>query len=130
MKSIFSKIKKELRKGLKGGITAVKHGANVVSVKMNKFSQESKRQYKMLNLNIKIKDQINKLGDIAYDVLNRGKSLNEDKKLKKAFAEIKKLEWQLNKLNTGVKVNPVAQKKVIRNIVKKPSAKKANIQPK
>jgi len=69
-----------------------------VSVKMNELSAEGKRQYKIFNLNLKIQDQMKELGVMTYAVLDSMKSLDENKKIKAAFAKIKKLEWQLNKI--------------------------------
>lgn len=80
------------------GLAVLKEGANVVSVRMNELSDEGKRQYKMLNLTLKIQDRIKELGDMTYAALDGMKSVDEDKKIKAAFAKIKKLEWQLSKL--------------------------------
>jgi hypothetical protein len=76
---------------------------------------------------LKIQDQINELGGMTYTVLENGKSLDEDKKIKTAFAKIKKLEWQLNKIG-GKKIKTAAQKKPAKKTAKKTSAKKVNIQ--
>ena len=124
MEGIFYKIKKDVKKGLEEGIAAVMQGANVVSVKMNELSKEGKRQYKMFNLHVKIKDQMNELGGIAYAVLDSGKSLDEDKKIKAAFTKIKKLEWQLSKIEGGPKVKTAAPQKPAKKTAKKTAAKK------
>jgi hypothetical protein len=113
MESLFDKISKNLKKGMEEGIAVLKEGANVVSVKMNELSVEGKRQYKIFNLNLKIQDQINELGGITYTVLDSGKSLDEDKKIKAAFAKIKKLEWQLSKI-CGKKIKTIAAKKLVK----------------
>jgi hypothetical protein len=109
MEGLFDKISKNLKKGMEEGIAVLKEGANVVSVKMNELSEEGKRQYKIFNLNLKIQDQMNELGGITYAVLESGKGLDEDKKIKAAFAKIKKLEWQLNKIG-GKKIKTAAPK--------------------
>lgn len=98
MENLFDQIKNNLKKGMEEGIAVLKEGANVVSVKMNELSEEGKRQYKIFNLNLKIQDRINELGGITYAAIDSGKTLDEDKKIKAAFAKIKKLEWQLNKI--------------------------------
>jgi hypothetical protein len=59
----------------------------------------------------------------------QGKSLDEDKKIKAAFAKIKKLEWQLNKIG-GKKIKTATSKKPVKKTAKKTSAKKVNIQSK
>jgi hypothetical protein len=65
MESLYNKIRNNLKKGMVGGITVLKEGANIVSVKMNELSAEGKRHYKIFNLNLKIQDQMNELGEIG-----------------------------------------------------------------
>ncbi len=124
MEGLLDKIKKDVKKGWAQGIAAVMQGANVVSVKMNELSEEGKKQYKMFGLHVKIKDQMNELGGIAYTALENGKSLDEDKKIKAAFNKIKKLEWQLRKLESGTNIKVAATKKAVRKSASKTSAKK------
>lgn len=124
MENIFGKIKKDLKKGLDEGIAAVMQGANVLSVKMNELSDEGKKQYKMFNIYVKIKDQKNELGEIVHAALASGKSLDADKKIKTAYNKIRKLEWQLNKLDGDKKIKMAAPKKSPKKAVKKLSAKK------
>ena len=129
MESLFDQIRKNLKKGMEQGIAVLKDGANVVSVKMNELSAEGKRQYKIFNLNLKIQDQINELGGMTYTVLESGKSLDENKKIKAAFAKIKKLEWQLikiggKKIKTVSTQKPTAKAKLKPKIISKKLAKK------
>ena len=131
MEGLFDKIKKDVKKGFEEGIAAVKQGANVVSVKMNELSAEGKRQYKIFNLNLKIQDQINELGGITYAVLDSMKSLDENKKIKAAFAKIKKLEWQLSKIG-GKRIKAVSAKKPAKKekVITKKAATKTSKQTK
>ncbi len=124
METIFDKIKKDVKKGWTEGIAAVMHGANVVSVKMSELSEEGKRQYKMFNLHVKIKDRMDELGGFAYAVLESGKNLDEDKKIKATYHKIKKLEWQLMKLEGSKKIKTPAPKMTAKKTLKKTSAKK------
>jgi rubrerythrin len=126
MESLFDKIRNNLKKGMEEGIAVLKEGANVVSVKMNELSAERKRQYKIFNLNLKIQDQMNELGGITYAVLDSRKSLDENKKIKAAFAKIKKLDWQLSKIGVK-KIKTATPKKPAKKTAKKTSAKKVNI---
>ena len=135
MESLFDKIRKDLKKGIEGGITVLKKRANDVSVKMNELSAEGKRQYEIFNLNLKIQDQMKELGGITYAVLDSRKSLDEDKKIKAAFARIKKLEWQLSKIEGGKIITTVSAqkpaakakpKKVSPALAKKTAKKAAN----
>jgi hypothetical protein len=131
MEGLFDKISKNLKKGMEEGIAVLKEGANVVSVKMNELSAEGKRQYKIFNLNLKIQDQVNELGGITYAVLESGKSLDENKKIKAAFAKIKKLEWQLSKIG-GKRIKTAADKKPAKKekVITKKAATKTSKQVK
>jgi hypothetical protein len=124
MEGLLDKIKKDVKKGFEEGIAAVRQGASVVSVKMNELSEEGKKQYKIFNLHVKIKDRMNELGEIAYTVLKSGKNLDEDKKIKAAFAKIKKLEWQLSKIKDVKITKGTAPKIVVKKTAKKTAAKK------
>lgn len=120
MDSFLDKIKKDMKKGWAEGLAAFMQGANVVSGKMNELSEEGKKQYQIFNLHVKIKDQMNELGEIAYAVFKKGKNLDEDKKVKAAFAKIEKLEWQLSKITDTAKIKSIIPKKAS----KKPARKK------
>ena len=120
MEGLFDKIKKDVKKGFKEGIAAVVQGASVVSAKMSELTAEGKRQYKILALQLKIQTQMTELGGRTYDVLNKKQSPETDRKIKAAFAKIKKLEWQLNKIGG----------KRIKTAVSKKPAKKAKSKPK
>ena len=131
MEGLFDKIKKDVKKGFEEGFAAVKQGANVVSVKMNELSAEGKRQYKIFNLNLKIQDQMKELGGMTYAVLDSRKSLDENKKIKAAFAKIKKLEWQLSKIG-GKRIKAVSAKKPAKKgkVITKKAATKTSKQAK
>jgi len=118
MEGFFDKIKKDVKKGLEEGFAAVKQGANVVSEKMGELTEEGKRQYKMLALQLKIQNQITELGAKTYDVLKKQQSPEADKKIKAVFVKIKKLEAQLRKLEAVKKTKAAVPKK---------SAKKAKV---
>lgn len=119
MKDFMDKIKKDLKKGWEEGLAAVMQGANVVSGKMNELSEEGKRQYQIFNLHVKIKDQMNELGEIVYAAFKKGKNLDEDKKIKSAFAKIEKLEWQLSKITDAAKIKSIVKKKTKKPVKKK-----------
>lgn len=111
MDSFLDKIKKDVKKGWAEGLAAFMQGANVVSGKMNDLSEEGKKQYQIFNLHVKIKDQMNELGEIAYAVFKKGKNLDEDKKVKATFAKIEKLEWELKKITDTAKIKSILKKK-------------------
>lgn len=123
MEGVFDKIRKDVKKGIEEGVAAVMQGASIVSVKMNQLSDEGKRQYKIFNLHVKIKDTMNEMGKLAYDALNGLKSLDEDKKIKAVFTKIRKLEWQLNKLEGVKNIKVAPPKKTVKKTAKKKTEK-------
>ena len=123
MDSFLDKIKKDMKKGWAEGLAAVMQGANVVSGKMNELSEEGKKQYQIFNLHVKIKDQMNVLGEIACAVFKKGKNLDEDKKVKAAFAKIEKLEWQLSKITDAAKIKSILKKKSAKKTARKKRVK-------
>ncbi|MGD0279387.1 MAG: hypothetical protein ABSC11_08770 [Smithella sp.] len=135
MEGLFEKIKKDLKKGIDEGISALKEGANIVSVKMNEIKAEGKRQYKIFDMKSKIHDQMTELGGRVYAVQSSDKSLDEDNKIKALSLKIKKLEWQLHKIEGDKKIKAVSPqkpkakakakpKKSLQPAVKKTTAKK------
>ncbi len=124
MENLFDKIRENLKKGMEEGIAVLREGASVVSVKMNELSEEGKRQYKMFNLNVKIQDQMKEMGGIAYALIDAGKSLDPDKKLKAVYTKIKKLEWQLSKIEGSKKIKAVVPKKTAKKAAARKPVKK------
>ncbi len=111
MDSFLDMVKKNAKKGWVEGLAAVMQGANIVSGKMNELSEEGKKQYQMFNLHVKIKDQMNELGEVVYAAFKKGKNPDEDKKVKSALAKIEKLEWQLRKITDSAKIKSIVKKK-------------------
>lgn len=126
MENLFDTIKSNLKKGMEEGIAVLREGASVVSVKMNELSEEGKRQYKIFNLNLKIQEQIKALGAMAYESLDKGKRLDDDKKIKAAYSKIKKIEWQLVKTEGRNKIKKSSASKP----AAKSGAKRAKTSPK
>jgi hypothetical protein len=111
MNSLFEKIKEDLKKGFGEGVSALKEGADSFYGKVDEIKAAAKRQYEIFDLKTKIQDQMTGLGGRVYDVYNSNKSIDEDKKVKAAFARIKKLEWQLSKIEGVQKVKTASPKK-------------------
>jgi len=131
MENLFDKIKINLKKGMDEGLAALKEGANVVSTKMNELSEEGKRQYKIFQMTLKIQDQLRELGGMTYTLLDGMKNVDGNKKIKTAYNKIKKLEWQLSKIEGEKKakaattVKPAAKTKAQPKKTAKPAVKKA-----
>jgi hypothetical protein len=111
MKDLFEKIKKDLKKGIEEGFSALKEGAIIVSEKINEVKAEGKRQYRIFDIKSKIHDQMAELGGRVYNVHSDNKSLDEDNKIKALSLKIKKLEWQLHKIEGSKKIKAVSPKK-------------------
>ena len=126
MEGLFEKIKKDLKKGIDEGISALKEGANIVSVKMNEIKAEGKRQYKIFDMQSKIHDQMTELGGRVYAVQSSNKSLDVDNKIKALSLKIKKLEWQLHKIEGDKKIKAVSPQKPKAKAKAKP---KKSLQP-
>jgi len=124
MESLFDKIKKDVKKGFEEGLAAVKKGASVVSAKMSELTAEGKRQYKMLDLKLKIQSQMTELGGKTYDVLNKKQNPETDRKIKVVVVKIKKLEAQLHKLEAVKKTKTASPQKPAKKTAKRPQLKK------
>jgi len=111
MKDLFEKIKKDLKKGIEEGFSALKEGAIIVSEKINEVKAEGKRQYKIFDIKSKIHDQMAELGGRVYNVHSDNKSLDDDNKIKALSLKIKELEWQLHKIEGDKKIKAVSPKK-------------------
>jgi hypothetical protein len=124
MENLFEKLKNDMKKGIEEGLAAILKSANAVSVKMGELSDEGKRQYKMFNMHVKVRDELNALGDLAYDALKHMRSLDEDKKIRAAYLKIKKLEWQIGKLKNSTKNRKTVFKKTDKKTTSKAPVRK------
>jgi len=109
----LGKMKYDFKKRIQEGLATLKQGVGIVSLKINEFSAEGKRQYKIFDLQVKRRDQLNALGDLVYDTLKNMRSLDEDKRIRAAFAKIRRIEWQLNKVTGRNKMQIVRHPKTV-----------------
>lgn len=96
--SFWEKVKKDLQRGIKEGITAVKEGAAVVKGKVEELTEEGKRQYKIYALKTKVQKEIAELGGRVYDLSSKIKNPMLDRKVEAILSRIKKLEAQITKI--------------------------------
>lgn len=96
--SFWEKVKKDLEKGIKEGISFVKEGAVVVMEKAEELTEEGKRLYRVFELKTKVQKEIAELGGKVYDLSSKRKNPLVDAKVKANIARIKKLEGQIKKL--------------------------------
>jgi len=94
----YQKIKGDLQKGIKEGITVVKEGAAVVKEKVEELTEEGKKQYNIFLLKTKVQKEISELGGRIYDLSAKLKNPMVDKKVKALITRIKKLEAQVTRL--------------------------------
>lgn len=127
----MGKMKYDFKKRIQEGLATLKQGVGIVSLKINEFSAEGKRQYKIFDLQVKRRDQLNALGDLVYDTLKNMRSLDEDKRIRAAFAKIRRIEWQLNKVTGRNKMQivrhpkTVAKRRVIKGKIKQAEEKES-----
>jgi hypothetical protein len=94
----YQKIKGDLQKGIKEGITVVKERAAVVKEKVEELTEEGKKQYNIFLLKTKVQKEISELGGRVYDLSAKLKNPMVDRKVKALIARIKKLEAKVTRL--------------------------------
>ncbi|UCH81227.1 MAG: hypothetical protein JSW20_01100 [Nitrospiraceae bacterium] len=129
--SFWEKIQEDLKKNLQEGLEIFREGSSVVTDKLEKFTEEGKKKYKVFNLNMKVQEDFAKLGGEIYDLISK-KSKNPlgNKKVKSIIAKINKMEDQISTLESKdagetVKKSPkkATKKKTVRK--KKTAEKKS-----
>lgn len=100
----WEKVKKDLQKGIREGITFVKEGAVVVKEKAEELTEEAKKQYRIFNLKTKVQKEITELGGRIYDLSSKTRNPMTDRKVKTIVSRINKLEAQIKKLEEAAKV--------------------------
>ena len=107
--NFWEQVKKDLTKGSKEVMSALKEGATVVKEKAGELSDEGKRQYKVYDLKSKVHKEIGELGGAVYDLSSKVKNPMLDTKVTAIISKIKKLELQISRIE-GKK--EIASKKV------------------
>jgi len=101
--NFWENIKKDVQKGLKEGVEAVKEGSAVVKKKAEDLSSEAQKQYKIFNLKSKVHKLISELGGRVYALHTTTKDPFKHKGVQSIISKINKIEMQLAKLETGKK---------------------------
>jgi len=97
----WEKITKDLQKGLKEGVDAVKEGAAIIKKKAEDLSGEAQKQYKIFDLKSKMHTLTSELGGRIYELHSKTKDPLKNKRVQSVISKIKKLEEKLSKLETG-----------------------------
>lgn len=104
--SFWEKIKKDMQKGLKEGMTAFREGATVVREKAGELGDEAKKQYKIYDLKAKVQKWIAELGGLVYELQAKAKDPMQDTTVKLMISRIRKLEAQILRLEGKPKAAP------------------------
>lgn len=110
----WDSIKKDLQKGWKEGVIAIKEGVVVVKKKAGQMTDEGKRQYEVLTLKTKIQKAIHDLGKRVYVLMSSpqtAKNAASDDKVKSIVVQIRKFERQI--ADTEKKPKPKAATKKV-----------------
>ncbi|MGD0283493.1 MAG: hypothetical protein ABSB95_14150 [Dissulfurispiraceae bacterium] len=121
--SFWTKVKKDLQKGVDEGLAFMKEGAAVVMKKAEQLTEEGKNYYVLYELKSKVQKEIAELGGHVYDLSAKTKNPMLDTKVREIIARIKRLEAEIQKLEG--KPTTAKQTVVKKPSVKKPAAKKA-----
>jgi hypothetical protein len=121
--SFWDKIQDDLKKNFEDGLSFVKEGGTAVSKKLEYFTEEGKKKYKVFNLNMKVQDEFAKFGGQIYDAINK-KSKNPlgNRNVVSTLKKINKLEAQITKLEA--KSAKKGAKKTVRKTRKKTATRK------
>ena len=92
----WDKVRADIQKGIKEGAAIVRQGVTVVKEKAEELTDEGKKRLKVLDLKMKVQNEVSELGGRIYDLSSKVKNPMLDKKVKAAISKIKKLEIQIS----------------------------------
>lgn len=118
--NFWDKIRRDVEKGIKEGLSVVKEKAVVAREKAEELTAEGRKRYKIFALKMKVQRAMSELGGRIYDISAKVKNPLTDKKVKGFIGKIKRLESQIMKLE-GRLENKV--KKTARKTIKKLKAR-------
>lgn len=94
----LEKIQKEIKESVQEGLTIFREGSEAVSQKIGKLTEEGKRKYTIFTLNMKVQDELARLGGKVYDLSSRSGNPVTNKRVQSIISKIKKLEDRINGL--------------------------------
>ncbi len=121
--SFLDKLQADLKKNLQEGIDIFREGSSVFTEKLEKITEGGKTKYHSFNLNMKMQEELARLGGEIYELLS-AKSSNPlgNRKVKAILSRIKKLDSRIQGLEGGTDETPV--RKPARKTARKSTAKK------
>lgn len=119
----WSKMQKDIRKNIEEGLAMVKEGGSTVTQKIEQFTEEGKKKYRLFNLNMKVQEEFTKLGGQIYDLIaKKSKNPLGNRKVASLIKKINKLEAQIQKfekINTGKPKRPARRKRTVKSGAKR-----------
>jgi hypothetical protein len=94
----LEKIQKEIKENVQEGLTIFREGSEAVSQKIGKLTEEGKRKYTIFTLNMKVQDELARLGGKVYDLSFKSGNPITNKRVQSIILKIKKLEDKINGL--------------------------------
>jgi len=92
----WEKIEKDIKKNIREGLSFFREGGTAFSQKIEKFTEEGRRKYKIFTLKMKVQDEFTKLGGKVYDLNQKSKNPMNNKSVNAIISRIRKLENQIN----------------------------------
>jgi TPP-dependent indolepyruvate ferredoxin oxidoreductase alpha subunit len=88
----------KIQKDINEGLAIVREGSAVFSQRIEQLTEEGKRKYQVLTLNMKVQDEFSKLGGKIYDLSFKKKNPMTDKRVLSIITRINKLEEKITTL--------------------------------
>jgi hypothetical protein len=113
--AFWEKIKKDVQKGFREGITVIRERAE-------ELTEEGRKKYRLFELKNKVHKEMSDLGGAVYEARKKTRNPMVDSKVKAIVDRIARLEDQLDKLEG--KAKKAARKKTVAKKKRKTSRKK------
>ncbi len=104
--TFWDKVKKDLQKEIRAGVTLVKEGAAVVKKRAEELTEEGMKQYKLMELKGRVRDWFAELGGKVYELNTKGRDPMADTSVSLIISRINKLESQIARLERASRTAP------------------------
>ncbi|TNF53154.1 hypothetical protein EP227_06370 [bacterium] len=88
----------EIQKDIQEGLEIVREGSAVVSQRIEQLTGEGKRKYQILTMNMKVQDELSKLGGKVYALSLKKKNPMTDNRVLSIISRINKLKEKITAL--------------------------------
>ncbi len=109
--TFWDKVKKDVSKGVKEGMAAMKEGAEYVKVKAGELTDEGKRRMELFELKSKVQRDFEALGGQVYHLHTQKKQPMTDAKVKTVLNRIRKFESKIARLEKTGGSRPSTKRK-------------------